>query len=73
MQNKFFIFPGNQVGLVTKAVMVSGAAQLPLNPGNWLRPMSMPIPEDEVEAEIVRQMLKDVSLVYDESPHDLAR
>lgn len=68
----YFIVHTNVPGAVSKALAIAKAADVPFNAGSWMRPVSMPVPEDEEEAQIVRELMAEQGLEWHESTVDLA-
>lgn len=73
MNAKFFIVnPHSAYGGLSIASSVASAAGVVFNPGSWLRPCSIAVPEKKEEADCVREMLVESCLQFHESPWDTA-
>ncbi len=73
MNTRFFVVnPHSAVGGLITALNIAKLADVIFNPGSWLRPCSIEIPEEPTNADIVRDLLKESGLQFHESPWDLA-
>ena len=74
LPDRFFVVnPYSIKGGLTIALEFSKAIGTSFNAGSWMRPCSVEIPTDAVEADIARELLKETGVAFHESPWDLAR
>ena len=69
----FVINPYSATGALIMAMHLSQVINTSFNPGCWMRPCSVEIPEDQETADIARELLEEAGVSYHESPWDLAR